>query len=145
MQPLPSPSPQTNNPPKKTNSEFRVESDGQRAGGALESARERNRALEGQVSTLQRQVAALQASRGAQDGELARLRRETAALVAAASGFTGGGGGGGGYDSGAGGGGYDSGGGGGGYDGGGGGGATPNASVASAAGAPLSVGGGGRS
>jgi len=72
--------------------EFRVDSDGQRTGGALESARERNRLLESQVAALQQHMLALQQSRDAQDHELSRLRQEALALAAAVSGGGGGGG-----------------------------------------------------
>ncbi|GIL57051.1 hypothetical protein Vafri_12185 [Volvox africanus] len=65
--------------------EFRVELASDRNGGQLAVLGERNKALEQQVSTLQHQVGALQASREAQDRELARLRAEAMALAAAAA------------------------------------------------------------
>ncbi|EFJ50664.1 basal body protein [Volvox carteri f. nagariensis] len=65
--------------------EFRVELASDRSGGQLAVLGERNKALEQQVSSLQHQVGALQASRDAQDRELARLRAEALALAAAAT------------------------------------------------------------
>ncbi|GFR41794.1 hypothetical protein Agub_g2559, partial [Astrephomene gubernaculifera] len=62
--------------------EFRTELASDRSGTQLSVLVERNRALEEQVASLQHQMGSLQASREAQDRELARLRTEALALAA---------------------------------------------------------------